>query len=228
MKYNNIYEAKFISRPNRFIANVEINNDIEKIHVKNTGRCKEILIEGTKVYIEKSNNPDRKTKYSLISAYKDDVLINIDSQVPNKVVYDAIIENKIDELKNISILKREKTYGNSRFDLYYENGKDKGFIEVKGVTLELDGISMFPDAPTKRGAKHIYELVDSLKYGYKSYIFFLIQIDNINIFTPNRVTDPDFSDALVYAQGKGVEILAYNSIVTRDSIEIGNKVEIKL
>lgn len=228
MKYYDIFEAKFIDRPNRFIANVIINDNKEKVHVKNTGRCREILREGAKIYIEKASNPNRKTKYSLISVYKGDMLINIDSQVPNKVVYDAILENKIDKLKDTSILNREVTYKNSRFDLYYEKNNIKGFIEVKGVTLEKDGLAMFPDAPTERGTKHIYELIDSLENGYKSYIFFLIQIDNINKFTPNSIRDPGFAKALKTAKEKGIEILAYNSKVTKDSIEIGEKINILL
>lgn len=228
MKYENIYEAEFISRPNRFIAEVLVNGENEKIHVRNTGRCKEILIKGTKIYIEKSNNPDRKTKYSLISAYKDNMLINIDSQVPNKVVYDAINDNKIVELNNVDFLKREVSYKNSRFDIYYEKKDVKGFIEVKGVTLEKNGIAMFPDAPTERGTKHIYELIKSIEDGYKSYIFFLIQIDDINKFTPNKFTDPEFAKALKLAKEKNVTILAYNSIIKKDSIEIGNKINIEL
>lgn len=159
MKYNNIYEGIFLERPNRFIANVLIDGKKEKVHVKNTGRCKEILIKGTKVYLEKSNNPNRKTKYSLISAYKGNQLINIDSQVPNKVVFDAVQSNKIEGLNNIKVLKREVTFGNSRFDLYFEKDNEKGFIEVKGVTLEDNGLSLFPDAPTERGTKHIKEMI---------------------------------------------------------------------
>lgn len=228
MKYNNIHEAIFIDRPNRFIANVDINGKIEQVHVKNTGRCKEILTKGTKVYIEKSDNPNRKTRYSLISAYKNDMLINIDSQVPNKVVYEAIKNNQVSGLKDLKILKTEVSYKNSRFDLYYETEKDKGFIEVKGVTLEKDGLALFPDAPTKRGTKHIYELIDSVNKNYRSYIFFLIQIDNIYKFTPNIERDPDFSEALDRARDKGVEILAYNSKIRKNSIVLDKKIDIIL
>lgn len=228
MKYHNIHKAKFIDRPNRFIANVTINGQKEKIHVKNTGRCKEILVEGTDLYIEKSDNPNRKTRYSLISAYKNDMLINIDSQVPNKVIYEAINKNQIEPLNNLTKLETEVSYKNSRFDLYYEKNKTKGFIEVKGVTLEKDGIAIFPDAPTKRGSKHLYELIDSQKENYRSYIIFLVQINNINKFMPNNLTDPEFTKALKLANKKGVEILAYNSIVTKDSIELDKKVEVIL
>lgn len=226
MKYNNLYEGIFLERPNRFIANVLIDGEKEKVHVKNTGRCKEILIKGTKVYLEKSNNPNRKTKYSLISAYKEDQLINIDSQVPNKVVFDAIKSNRIKELENIKLLKREVTFGNSRFDLYFEKDKESGFIEVKGVTLENNGLSLFPDAPTERGTKHIREMIKVVESGLKGYIFFLIQIENIKHFTPNTSMDEKFSNALIEANKKGVNILAYNSIVKKDFIKINEKIEV--
>ncbi len=228
LKYNNVVEAIFINRPNRFIANVLINDKIEKVHVKNTGRCKEILRKGTKVYLEKSNNPNRKTKYSLISAHKGDLLINIDSQVPNDVVYSSILSNKIPEISNVDLLKREVNYKNSRFDLYFEKNNIKGFIEVKGVTLEIDGISLFPDAPTKRGTKHIYEIISSIKEGYNSYIFFLIQMPDIKYFKPNTAMDKEFSDALLLAKEKGVNLLAYNSIVEPDKISLGERIKLLL
>ncbi|NMB27012.1 MAG: DNA/RNA nuclease SfsA [Tissierellia bacterium] len=226
MKYYNIVEGIFLNRPNRFIANVLINGELEKVHVKNTGRCKEILKEGTKVYLERSNNPNRKTKYSLISAYKGDLLINIDSQVPNDVIYSSISSNKVAELMEVDYLKREVTYGNSRFDLYYEKEEEKGFIEIKGVTLEADGISMFPDAPTERGTKHVLEIIKSIKEGYKSYIFFLIQMKDIDCFKPNETMDKKFANALQMAKKEGVNMLAYNSIVTKDEINLGKRVEI--
>ena len=226
MKYTNIVEGIFVNRPNRFIANVLIDGNLEKAHVKNTGRCKEILKEGIKVYLEKSNNPNRKTKYSLISAHKGNLLINIDSQVPNNVVANAISSNQVRELQNVDFLKREVSYGNSRFDIYYEKGDDKGFVEVKGVTLEVDGLSMFPDAPTERGTKHVLELIKTVKEGYKSYIFFLIQIEGIGFFTPNEIMDKDFTKALLLAKKEGVNMLAYNSIITPNQISLGEKVRI--
>jgi sugar fermentation stimulation protein A len=226
LKYLNIVEGIFVNRPNRFIANVLIDGALEKVHVKNTGRCKEILKEGTKVYLEKSNNPNRKTKYSLISAYKEDVLINIDSQVPNSVVANAISSNQVHELLDVDYLKREVTYGNSRFDIYYEKENEKGFVEVKGVTLELDGLSMFPDAPTERGTKHVLEMIKTIQEGYKSYIFFLIQMEGIDFFIPNEIMDRDFAKALKLAKKEGVNMLAYNSIVTQDEISLGEKVKI--
>lgn len=226
MIYNNIVEGIFLNRPNRFIANVIIDGKKEIAHVKNTGRCKEILIEGTKVFLEKSNNPNRKTKYSVISALKGDTLINIDSQVPNTVVYESINNGRIHNFKDITFLKREVKYNDSRFDLYFETKKKKGFIEIKGVTLEVNGLSMFPDAPTTRGTKHVKEMIQAVQEGYCGYIFFLIQIDKINKFTPNINMDKDFSDALIQAKRSGVEILAYNSIVTPTEIAIGEKVQV--
>ncbi len=226
MKYKNVVEAIFINRPNRFIANVVIDGKLEKVHVKNTGRCKEILTEGTRVYLEKANNPNRKTRYSLISAYKGDLLINIDSQVPNEVVYSSIRENKIEELIDVDILKKEVNYRGSRFDLYYEKGDEKGFIEVKGVTLEIDGLSLFPDAPTERGTRHIREIIQSVEEGYNSYIFFLVQIPEIKFFKPHEEMDKAFSHALLEAKEKGVNILAYNSLVTKDEILLGQRIKV--
>lgn len=226
MKYSNIVEGTFVNRPNRFIANVIIDEKPEKVHVRNTGRCKEILKEGTKVYLQKSNNPNRKTKYSLISAYKGNSLINIDSQVPNEVIYTSILSNKVAEIKDVDLLKREVTYGNSRFDLYYEKSNSKGFIEIKGVTLETEGISMFPDAPTERGTKHVLEMIQSLEEGYESYIFFLIQMADVHSFKPNKIMDDKFSTALLKAKNAGVHILAYNSIVTKDQIYLNKKIKV--
>lgn len=226
MKYKNVVEAIFINRPNRFIANVVIDGKLEKVHVKNTGRCKEILTEGTRVYLEKANKPNRKTRYSLISAYKGDLLINIDSQVPNEVVYSSIRENKIEELIDVDILKKEVNYRGSRFDLYYEKGDEKGFIEVKGVTLEIDGLSLFPDAPTERGTRHIREIIQSVEEGYNSYIFFLVQIPEIKFFKPHEEMDKAFSHALLEAKEKGVNILAYNSLVTKDEILLGQRIKV--
>ncbi len=228
MKYDNMLEGIFLSRPNRFIANVDIEGEVHQVHVKNTGRCREILKEGTKVYLEPAKNPNRKTKFSLISAYKDQQLINIDSQVPNQVVFQGILDGKIEGLSNTDLLKREVGYKNSRFDIYYEKEKLYGFIEVKGVTLEKDGLALFPDAPTERGRKHILELLDSLENGFSSYLIFLIQINDIHHFRPNEEMDPKFSKALRTAQEKGLKILAYNSKVTRDSIEIDKKIDIIL
>jgi len=229
--YKNTQKAVFIKRPNRFIAHVDIQEKgVEIVHVKNTGRCAEILKAGAPVILEKSGNAVRKTSYSLVSAYKGDVLINIDSQAPNRVVYDAIIEGKVKELSHVEVLKKEATFANSRFDLYFESVNDKGliekgFIEVKGVTLENNGIAMFPDAPTSRGTKHVNELMEAHKLGYTCFVFFLIQMKGIYKFVPNSITDPVFASALLAAKEAGVQIIAYDSIVTEDSITIGDPVK---
>lgn len=228
--YNEIIEGIFIKRINRFIAEVLINNKIEEVHVKNTGRCKELFIEGRKCYLEKSNNLNRKTKYSLISIYKDDLLINIDSQIPNRVVYDSIVSKKIlSELNPINVT-REKQYKNSRFDIkfYSEKLEKDFFLEVKGVTLEENGIAMFPDAPTERGSKHILELIDASKNGYGAIIVFLIQFSNAKLFTPNAITDPNFSNNLELASNSSVEILSYDSIITKNSIKIDKSVKVEI
>lgn len=223
MIYNNIVEGIFIERVNRFIARVLINNKEELAHVKNTGRCLELFIKGAKIYLQKHNNQNRKTKYSIISIYKGEKLVNIDSQVPNHVVYEGIKENKISEFSNIIALKKEAVYKSSRFDLYYEAKDKKGFIEVKGVTLEKDGISMFPDAPTKRGKKHILELIEGSQEGYVNFLFFLIQINGIKHFKPNALTDPDFSNALYLAKASGVGIILFDSLVTENSILLNER-----
>lgn len=228
MKYKNTRRAKFLDRPNRFIANVELDGQKEIVHVKNTGRCKEIFVEGTTVILEEATNPNRKTKYSLIGGYKDGLLINTDSQVPNAVVYNALQENSIIEVKNVTYVKREVTFGNSRFDIYFEKENIKGFIEVKGVTLEYDGVCMFPDAPTERGTKHIYEMIEAVEQGYVAYIFFLVQMEGMKYFTPNHDMDPNFSDALRKAHKHGVEILVYDSIVKEDEIIIGKSMNYRL
>lgn len=228
MTYDNIVEGIFIKRINRFVAIVLINGKEETVHVKNTGRCKELLIHGTKIYLQKSNNENRKTKYSLISVYKGDILVNIDSQIPNYVVYESILDNKIEELKNVDFIKKEVTYGNSRLDIYYEKGNVKGYIEVKGVTLEKNKIAMFPDAPTERGCKHLKELVKGSKEGYTNYIFFLVQMEDIWEFTPNIETDEKFTKELINAYNNNVKLLCYNSFVNKDSIIINERMSYKL
>lgn len=224
MKYTDIVQGTFINRPNRFIANVEIDEEVETVHVKNTGRCREILIPGTRVILEKAKNPERKTKYSLIAAYKGDMLINIDSQVPNLVAYEGILNEEIPEIGRPTFLKREVTYGNSRFDLYFEDGDRRGFIEVKGVTLEADGVVRFPDAPTLRGTKHVLELIDAGTKGYEAYVLFIVQLKGATVFEPNVITDRAFGEALYEASQRGVKILAYECTVKEDGIEIAGKV----
>jgi len=226
MIYSNIYTAKFLSRPNRFIAHIELDGKKEIAHVKNTGRCRELLTENATVFVQKSDNPNRKTKYDLIGVLKGEKMINMDSQIPNKVFGQwAETSGFFGDLK---LIKAEKTFGSSRFDFYIETEKDKIFVEVKGVTLENDGVVMFPDAPTERGVKHINELCTCLESGYKAYIFFIIQMDNVKYFTPNRQTHPAFADALKNAAEKGVGVYALDCKVTQNSIVADKFVEIKL
>lgn len=229
MKYNKIQKAKFISRPNRFITFVDIDGVEEKVHVKNTGRCRELLIPGVDIILEDASHvKTRKTRYSLIAVYKENMLINMDSQVPNKAVFQGLENNMIGGLTNLDLIKNEKTYKNSRFDIYFEKGNSKGFIEVKGVTLENDGISMFPDAPTSRGSKHALELVDAVKNGYEGYIIFLIQMKGPTLFKINKEMDPEFYKAILYAHDNGVKILAFDSIVTEDDIILNKEIKVSL
>lgn len=224
MKYNNIVKGEFIDRPNRFIANVLIDNNIEVCHVKNTGRCKELLVKGSTVYLQKSDNPNRKTKYDLIAVQKGDRLINMDSQIVNYVALE-FVPNLFD---NIKFIKPEYKYGNSRFDIYVETDTDKIFIEVKGVTLENDGVVSFPDAPTERGVKHLKELQKAVTEGYRAYVLFVVQMSDIKYFEPNSITHPEFADELKKAKENGVIPLAYDCAVTPDSIKIRKPILIKL
>lgn len=222
MIYDNISEAIFLRRLNRFMAEVEVNGEVEQVHVKNTSRCRELLLEGSKVYLEAGSNPNRKTKYSVISVYKGADLYNIDSQVPNKVVFDSLLAGKIKELPLVTYAKREVSYGSSRFDIYYETETTKGFIEVKGVTLEKGGIAMFPDAPTVRGTKHVLELAEGLREGYDNYIFLLLQMNTCDTFRPHHEQDIKFAEALYRGMKQGLKVLVYNSQVTSNSIELFN------
>lgn len=226
MKYKTIQQGQFIERPNRFIARVSMAGGVETVHVKNTGRCREILIPGTTVILEKAENEARKTPYSLIAAYKGKTLINIDSQAPNQVVSEALQQGLLPQFPNLTRIAREVRFGNSRFDLYYENESEKGFIEVKGVTLERDGTALFPDAPTERGAKHLIELAEAVKSGFKGHVFFLIQMKGPGRFLPNTAMDSKFTEALRIARAGGVEILAYDSLVTEDGLVLGDQVEL--
>ena len=224
MKYDNIVEGVFVERPNRFIAHCYIGDRLEVCHVKNTGRCKELLIKGTTVYLQESNNPNRKTKYDLIAVQKGDRLINMDSQIVNAVALEYI-PNLFEDIK---LIKPEFKYGNSRFDIYIETETDKIFVEVKGVTLENDGVVRFPDAPTERGVKHLKELQKAVIEGYKAYVIFVIQMSDVKYFEPNIVTHPQFAEELKLARDNGVIPLAFDCAVTQDSIEIRKPILIKI
>lgn len=226
MIYKNIQKARFLNRPNRFIAHIDIDGKTEVCHVKNTGRCRELLTDNATVFVQESDNPNRKTKYDLISVLKGEKLINMDSQIPNKVFGEWAQNSGF--FGDIELLKAEKTFENSRFDFYIETDNDKIFVEVKGVTLEQDGVVMFPDAPTERGVKHINELCRCIDNGYKAYIFFIIQMDNVKYFTPNRKTHPQFADALKAAAEKGVGVYALDCKVSENSIAADKFVEVRL
>ena len=229
--YHNIIQGIFLKRPNRFLAHVLVDGKEEIAHVKNTSRLKELLVPGARVFLEdNSSKPTRKTKYSLISVWKGDQLINIDSQVPNTAVYQGILAGKVAPLRDVRALKTEVHYKNSRFDLAFEqagaNGMQKGYIEVKGVTLEHEGFVAFPGAPTTRGVKHIHEMVDAVQNGYLGYIIFLIQLTDVQGLRFHFSMDQKFAEAMVYAKDHGVEVLAFDSIVTKNDIVMNQPIPI--
>lgn len=230
MKYDNITRGRFIKRPNRFIAQVEIQEDgsvrEETVHVKNTGRCQELLVPGAEVYLEKSAVKERKTAYDLVGVKKGDVLVNMDSNAPNKAVKEWLESGMYFE--GVTLVRPETTYGNSRFDFYVEAGDRKIFIEVKGVTLEQQSVAMFPDAPSQRAVKHVEELIEAERNGYEAYVLFVIQMKGITCFTPNRKAQPEFADALIRAQQAGVRILAYDCLITLNSMELSDPVPVVL
>ena len=231
MKYNRVVPGVFLKRPNRFIAHVCIHGKEEVCHVKNTGRCKELLVPGCTVYCAVSDNPNRKTKYDLIAVEKkvesSTLLINMDSQAPNAAVKEWLASGA-SPFGQIDLLKPEYRHGNSRFDFYLECNKRKIFIEVKGVTLEDDGVVLFPDAPTERGVKHVHELIQCHGEGYETYILFVVQMERARYFTPNRKTHPEFADALYEAKQAGVELLAYMCTVSPDEMKLDKPLKIKL
>ena len=215
MRYREIVEGIFIDRPNRFIAHVDIEGVVNTVHVKNTGRCKELLIPKTPVRLEVSDNPNRKTLYDLVAVYKKNFgWINMDSQAPNKVVKEWL------ETKDYDYIKPEYKYGDSRIDFYMRKGNQEYLMEVKGCTLEIDGIGYFPDAPTTRGIKHLRELIKAKRAGYECAIAFVIQMEGINEVRPNIDTHPEFGVALQEAKEAGVKILYLTCKVGRDTLEI--------
>ncbi len=226
MKYERISKGTFLERPNRFIAYAELDGKTEVIHVKNTGRCAELLIPGASIYVQESDNPARKTKWDLIGVEKGSRMINMDSQVPNLVVKEWIESGHL--TSDIRMVRPETAYGNSRFDLYVETGSSRIFIEVKGVTLEEEGVVRFPDAPRNRAVKHLQELEKAVREGYEAYVFFVIQMKGVRYFTPNMDTHPAFCEALKSAKAAGVNILAYDCRVSGDQIEIADPVPVVL
>lgn len=225
MRYSKISEAVFLDRPNRFIAKAELDGEVVTAHVKNTGRCKEILIPGAKVILAHSDNPNRKTAFDLIAAYKGDLLINIDSQAPNKAYGESLTDGKI--YNGIVSVKPESTQGNSRYDFFIERGEDKIYTEVKGVTLEDNGIALFPDAPTERGVKHLRGLTSLINQGYKASVVFVVQMDRADYFTPNYEMHEEFGIAVEEAVEAGVEVTAYTCHVTENSMELAERIPVK-
>lgn len=226
MQYENIRPAIFLSRPNRFIARVELDGQEETVHVKNTGRCKELLVPGRTVWLEEGANPNRKTKYDLIAVDKDGLLVNMDAQAPNKVFAEwAHCGNFV---PGLTLLRPETTWGKSRFDFYWEAGERKGFVEVKGCTLEENGFCRFPDAPTERGVKHLNELVSCMEDGYEAAVCFVIQMEGMKQFSPNDATHPAFGDALRVASTAGVQVLAVGCSVTPDTLNITHHIPVVL
>ena len=226
MKYENIKIAKFIERPNRFVAYAELEGERVVCHVKNTGRCRELLVPGCRVVLNKSKGEKRKTPYDLVAVYKGECLINMDSQAPNAVFGEWLL--RTDFFGEITLVRPEFRYKNSRFDFYLEADGKKIFVETKGVTLEEDGVVMFPDAPTERGIKHLNELCEAVKDGYESYVFFIVQMEKCKYFTPNEKTHKAFADTLRTAAQNGVNVKAVSCAVKYNSLDIADFVEVKL
>lgn len=227
MQYQNVIMGIFKDRPNRFIAHVEIEGRFELCHVKNTGRCRELLIPGVTVYLTKADNPNRKTKYDLIAVKKGDMLVNMDSQIPNHAAMEWVLAGGLGI--DFTELKQEVTHGNSRFDLWgrQKNGTET-FIEVKGVTLEENGIARFPDAPTERGVKHIRELMHCVQEGYEAYILFVVQMSGMRWFEPNGKTHPQFGTVLKEARAAGVHVIAAECVVRPDRLSIDKMIDVRL
>ena len=226
MRYTRVIAGTFLARPNRFIAHVDIEGQMEICHVKNTGRCKELLVPGARVYLEESTNPARKTKYDLIAVEKGNLLINMDSQAPNKVFAEWAAAGGF--LSGLTRIRPEFTYGDSRFDYRLETADKVHFVEVKGVTLEENGEARFPDAPTERGIKHLRELIRAKEEGYGAAVCFVIQMKGITHFTPNDRTHPAFGAALREAAAAGVQLLALDCLVTPQTLVIDKPVKVIL
>ena len=225
MRYENMVPGVFLARPNRFIAHIEIDGQMEICHVKNTGRCRELLPTGAQVWCHKSDNPNRKTKFDLITVRKGARLINMDSQAPNAAAKEWLLAGGLGAIEN---LKPETFHGESRFDFSFTIDGTPCLLEVKGVTLENDGICAFPDAPTERGARHLKELAQAAKDGFKTYVLFVIQMADVQYLHPNDATDPAFGAALREAAAAGVTVLAMDCQVTEDTMAIRQPVEVRL
>ena len=225
MKYRDMVMGRFLSRPNRFIAHVQIDGQTEICHVKNTGRCKELLQPGAQVWCQRAANPNRKTKYDLITVKKGDRLINMDSQAPNIAAGEWLAAGGLGELE---ALRSEVFHGDSRYDFSFVKDGKTCFLEVKGVTLETDGVCAFPDAPTERGAKHLRGLTQAAKDGFGAYALFVIQMKDVQYLHPNDGTDPEFGKALREAAANGVQVLAVDCLVTEDTMVIDQPIPVHL
>lgn len=225
MRYENMVPGMFLGRPNRFIANVEISGQIEVCHVKNTGRCRELLPKGARVWCQRASNSARKTKFDLITVEKGNRLINMDSQAPNIAAGEWL---RSGGLGVIDDLRAETVHGDSRFDFSFTKDGKRCFLEVKGVTLENDGVCAFPDAPTERGTKHLKGLIRAAREGFGAYVLFVIQMGDVKYLHPNDATDPDFAAALREAAANGVQVLAVDCHVTVDEMTVGKPVEVRL
>ena len=226
MKYEHIHEGTFLERPNRFIAYAMLDGHRERVHVKNTGRCRELLTEGATVYLNRSDKPERSTAYDLVAVQKGERLINMDSQAPNKAVEEWLRNGGL--FRDTVLVKPETVYDNSRFDFYVETGSEKVFIEVKGVTLEQDGAVRFPDAPSERALKHVQELIKARREGYRAILLFVVQMGEVCYFEPNHEMQPEFGKALIAARREGVEVLAYDCIVTPQQMKVNRPVKVRL
>lgn len=226
MRYDDVREGRFLSRPNRFIAHVALDGVTEVCHVKNTGRCRELLVPGAAVYLERAGNPARKTRYDLIAVRKGGLLINMDAQAPNRVFGEWAAAGGF--LPGLTAIRPEFTWEDSRFDFRLEDGRGPVFVEVKGVTLEEDGEARFPDAPTERGAKHLRGLLRAVEQGYRAAVCFVIQMKGPAVFRPNDRTDPAFGQALRRAAAGGVAVLAVDCRVEPDSLVIDHPVPVDL
>ena len=225
MQYGKMVEGRFVARPNRFIAHVEIDGETEICHVKNTGRCRELLPQGAQVWCEVAQNPTRKTQLDLITVKKGHRMINMDSQAPNAAAREWLLSGGLGQIEN---LRAETFHGDSRFDFSFTLDGKPCFLEVKGVTLEQDGVCAFPDAPTERGAKHLRGLAEAAKNGFGAYVLFVIQMEDVCYLHPNDATDPVFGKALREAAAAGVQVLAVDCRVTEDTMAIGKMVEVRL
>lgn len=224
MEYGDIVTGRFVERPNRFIAMVEIDGAVRRCHVKNTGRCRELLIKGCDVVLHRPPPSARATEYDLIAVYKGDMLVNIDSQAPNTVAAESIA----DVIGPVDLLRREYTFGDSRIDIYAESGGIRHLVEVKGVTLEDNGTVLFPDAPTERGVKHVNELIHAAEDGYRACILFVVQMEGADHFEPNYAMHREFGEALERAAASGVEIRAFACRVNPDSISLAGEMPVVL